>query len=131
MTPEEIRVAIMDRTVASWATLSPVAFPNHDFNSTGATAWMRLTIKMGDSVIGELGCDGVGWRSGIVMMSIFVPANTGLRKSMKYAERAEVLYRRKCLNGVIFDEPNTREIGIDSGWYQTMVTVDFQTLIGE
>lgn len=124
-------MAIMSRTAASWATLSPVAWPNKDFNASNATAWMRIAIRMGSSYVGELGDDGVGWRTGVVMLSIFTSPNDGTRIANRYAERGELLFRRKCLSGVIFDEPDTREIGIDDNWYHTMVTINFQTLMGE
>lgn len=132
MTPEEIRSVIMSHTMSSWATCTEIAFPNQDFNApSDGSSWIRPVVKMGDSVVGELGDDGVGWRSGVLMNSIFTKPGDGSKVAMDLATRFEGMFRRRCLSGVIFDEPSTGEGRVENSWYHVMVIVNFQTLVGE
>lgn len=133
MTPESIRATIASAIAASWATATRVAWPNKDFNApTDGSPWIRPVIKMGNTAVGEVGTDGVGWRSGVLMNSIFTKPDDGLKNALDLADRFEGMFRRRCLSGVIFDEPNTNPIGVDSsGWHHTMIMINFSTLIGE
>ena len=130
MTPDEIREAIMSHISSNWATACSIAVPNYDFNASLSTAWIRPVVLMGDTFVKEMN-DGVGMRTGVLKVSIFTKPNTGSKNANAYAVRLETLFRRACINGVFFDEPNTREIGIDNGWYHTMVTINLWTWIGE
>lgn len=132
MTPEEIRSTLASALDASWATATPIAWPNWDFNASLATAWIRPVLLMGDTFIGELGPDGVGLRTGVLKISIFTKPNTGTIASNRYATRLETLLRRVIIGGgIIFDEPSTRELGIENGWNHTMVTTPMWAWVGE
>jgi len=131
MTPEDIRSSLASGIDASWSTACPVAWPNFDFNSSAATAWVKPDLLMADSFVGELGEDGVGMRTGVMKFSIFTKPNIGERSAMLYATRAEAMFRRACFNGVWFDEPSTNKVGIDEGWFHVMVTVNLWTWVGE
>ena len=133
MTPEAIRLAIVSHIAASWATATVVAYPNKDFvaPTTGAP-WIRPVIQFSDTVIGEIGTTGVGWRAGVLMCGIFTKPDDGLKNALDLANRWEGMFRRRCLSGVIFDEPSTTPRGIDaSNWHHVFITINFTTLIGE
>ncbi|MDD5053674.1 MAG: phage tail terminator-like protein [Sulfuricurvum sp.] len=132
MTLEEIRSAIMNELSSSWATATAVAWPNQKFNEPN-DIWIRPTVRMGETVYGEIGEDGVGLRSGVLMIQVFDLANNGIKTSLDYAARLETLFRRQDLSGVLFGESSTDVIGLDSenGYWQTLVSVSFTTWIGE
>jgi len=130
MTPEEIRSSLASTLEATWATATPIAWPNIDFNASLATAWIRPVLLMGDSFLQELGPDGCGQRTGVWKISIFTKPNTGTKTAYTYAVRLEAMVRREIINGVIFDEPSTREVGIENGWFHTMVTAPLWTWVG-
>jgi hypothetical protein len=89
---------------------------------------------MGNSYVGELGdSGGIGVRTGVLMISIFVPPGTGIKTANGYANTLETLFRRADINCVRFDEPMTDYIGVDeeNGFAHLMVSIDFNTWIGE
>lgn len=135
MTPEQIRQEIFGVVVSTWATADTIAWPNRPFNPDPNKNWIRPTILMADSDYGELGGDGVGIRTGVLIVQIFVPAGTGIKNANTHASSFETAFRRQDLDGVIFDEVSTREIGIDKGgeqnFYQVNVHAPFRAFIGE
>jgi len=130
MTPDAIRSAISVHINASWSS-THIVFANREYNPTGV-AWIRPIVRMGETVEGEKGTDGLGLRSGILMNSIFVPGNSGSKVALDYASTFELLFRRRNIGGIIFSEPNTREVGLDEfGYYHVIVTIPFYAWIGE
>src|SRR4030042_6864478 len=112
MTVEEIRQAIMGAIAASLATAIAIAWPNHSFTPPQGS-WIRPVIKMGSSYIGELGDDGIGQRTGVLMVSTFTMPDTGLILANTFVDRIENIFRRADLSGVIFDEPSSTDLGLD------------------
>jgi hypothetical protein len=131
MTPDEVVTTIMGTISSSWATATPICYPNRQFTIPKGY-WVRPTIKMGESIVGELGDDGIGMRIGLLMVSLFALENTGTITLMQYAERMEAIFRKKEISGIVFNEPSTDIIGADGeGYYHVLVSVDFFTFIGE
>jgi hypothetical protein len=131
MTKDEINTAILGAFTASWATATPIEMPNHQFNPPQGS-WVRPTIKMGSSSIGELGSQGVGIRTGVVMVSIFTLKGLGSKPGSLLADRAEKIFRRKDISGISFNEPDSDDKGADdNGYWHTLMSVDFTTWIGE
>ena len=130
MTPDSIRSAVAVHINTSW-TSTYIVFPNREYNPTGV-AWIRPVVKMGETAEGEKGTDGIGLRSGVLMNSIFIPGNSGSKTALGYASTFELLFRRRNIGGIMFGEPNTREVGMDEfGYYHVMVTIPFYAWIGE
>ena len=69
---EDIRSAIMATLSSNWGATTVVDYPNQKFTAPADAAWIRPTIKFGDSFVGELGDDGLGMRTGVLMISIFL-----------------------------------------------------------
>ena len=143
MTPSEIRETCISAIYASW-TETPVAWPNRDFDPAVAATndeWLRPIIKMGDTFEGEKGEDGVGLRTGVLFVDIFVGKGKGNKNALAYAAKIERLFRKKNLDNVIFDEASTNDIGVysasggqtigDSPYYQVQVKVPFWAWVGE
>jgi hypothetical protein len=132
MLVEEIRSAIMASLVASWATCTVIDLPNFPFSAPVASAWIRPRIKLGKSFVGEIGDDGIGLRTGVIMISVFVPPGGGLKTANGYADRLEKLFKRADIGGARFDEPSTEDLGIDeeNGFYHLMVSCDLNAWTG-
>ena len=130
MTPDSIRSAIAVHINTSW-TSTPIEFPNREKIPTGV-AWIRPVVRMGETLEGEKGVDGLGLRSGLLMNSTFTPANVGNKTALGYAGTFELLFRRRNIGGIMFGEPNTREVGNDpNGYYHVLTTVPFHAWVGE
>jgi len=131
MTPNEIRAEISSSIMASWATATPICWPNQPFVSP-QQVWIRPTIKMGDTLVGELGEDGLGMRTGVLIVSIFDLAGKGTISLLNYAARLERMFRRKEISNIVFNEPSTNIIGLDeNGYYGANMSVDFTAWVGE
>lgn len=132
MTLETIRQKIYNFIQASWGTATLVAYPNREFIPPQNASWIRPVIKVPMTSVGEIGEDGVGLRDGLLMISVFTPANTGMKTGATFADRLEALFRRKEIDDIWFDEPNSNPVGIDdSGYYHILMTVDFHNWVGE
>ena len=131
MTLEEIRSAVMATIDSSWATCTVIDHPNQPFTQPANAAWIRPRIKMGPSFYGELGETGVGLRTGVLFIEIFVPAGSGTKTGSLLCARAEAIVRRKDLSGVRFDEPSSDYVGIDeaTGAARFLLTCDLNTWI--
>ena len=103
MTPVEVRETCVSAIYASWSE-TPIAWPNKDFDpavSASDDEWIRPTIRMGDTIEGEKGEYGVGLRTGVLFVDIFVGKGTGNRAALNYAIKIERLFRRKTLDNII------------------------------
>lgn len=131
MTLNDIREKIFSAISASWAS-TDIAIPNYPFNPPKGSAWIRPTIKIPSTVVGELGENGVGLRDGLLMISVFVPPNTGTKLGSRYADKLETLFRRKDLDDLWFDEPTSSPVGDDpNGYYHILMICDFHCWVGE
>ena len=132
MTPTEIRETCVSAISASW-TETPIAWPNKNFNPSDDDDWIRPIIKMGDTFEGEKGEDGVGIRTGILFIDIFVPKGTGNKAALTYSVKLERLFRKKNLDNINFDEAATDDKGVykDSPYYQVQIKVPFWAWVGE
>lgn len=139
MTLVEIRDAIMTRINSSLATINSgwsstdVAWPNRDFDPTGKSSYLRPTVRMGDTFLGEKGQNGIGIRFGVLYLDIFVSNNDGVRSGLGYGDGAETVFRRKDVEGIYTGEPSTAEVGPDPStvFYHIQTMVPFHTWVGE
>ncbi len=133
MNAEDIRSAVMATISSTWGTKTLIDFPNLPFTAPSNASWIRPRLKFGNSFVGELGGDGLGLRTGVLMISIFVPPGSGTKIAGDYSKILENLFRRADINGVMFDEPDTDDAGVDegNGFYHFVTSCPFNTWIGE
>ena len=134
LTVEEIRSATMASIASTWATKTVINMPNQPFTAPTNAAWIRPRLKFGETFYGEIGdAGGIGVRTGVLMISIFVPPGTGIKIANGYANTLEKLFRRKDIGEVMFKEPNTDFVGMDegNGFYHLLVSCDFEAFISE
>ena len=131
MTPATMTSIILGAIAASWGTTTPICYPNRHFIAP-QSAWIRPIVKMGETIVGELGVGGIGMRQGLLMISIFGLLGEGYQILLGYAETFENMFRRRELSGIVFNEPSTDILGTDEdGYYHVLVSIDFTTWIGE
>lgn len=139
MTPVQIRDSVCGRINASLASINSawgvgdVAWPNRDFDPTGKSSFMRVTLKFGDTFEGEKQSGGVDIRYGLLFLDIFVTKGSGERVALAYASGAETVFRKKTINNVIFREVTTDSIGPEptTNFYHVQVRAPFNTFVGE
>lgn len=113
----DIEKAIKGHLNANFST-TPVAWPNRHFapqKDAPDGRWVRPTIRMGETLLKELGADGTGERYGMLFLDIFTRKNTGSALGSGIADELEELFRREALNDeLIFDEGTTSDMGTDA-----------------
>ncbi|MFH1321011.1 MAG: phage tail terminator-like protein [Bacteroidota bacterium] len=133
MTAEEIRSGIMGYIATNW-TVTSIEYTNQNFDNNSLEAWIRPTILLGDSFIGELGTIGIGEGTGVLMISIFVSLGTGVKVANDYADNLATLFRRtEGVTGLIFDEPSIYNVGkeTEKNLFHVMFRIPFHFFIGE
>ncbi len=120
----------------SWATATPIDFPNQGFvaPTDGKTYWIRPVIKIPQTIaeeVGDANSGAVGLRDGLLMISIFAPKGKGTLQANKYADRLEKIFRRADIGDLWFDEPSSNPAGDDpNGYYHILMSVDFHSWTG-
>lgn len=130
MSPDAVMLAILTKLGTTWATCTPVAWPNRSFTPPQGP-WIEPIIEMGDSAMGELGNDGVAIRFGVLSIYCSVLPDTGFKAPAEMAKRLENGFRRADADGVRFDDPATTPVGVVDGYYKLLMRVNFNAWIGE
>lgn len=98
-------------------TSAPISWPNKHFAPTKDAPdgnWVRLTIRMAETQLKELGTDGTGERYGLLYLDVFTRKNVGSSVGSGLVDELEALFRRKSLSDVIFDEGTSSDLGVDT-----------------
>lgn len=133
MTPLEVRDTIISQIADNYSAC-PVAWPNHKFDPDVDAPdghWIRPNIIMNMTTIAELGTTGLAFRHGIVKLQVFGPKGRDSRTAWANAGSLEDIFRRQVLERIVFDEPNTTEVGADDEFYQLAVDVGFTAFVNE
>lgn len=116
---------------------APIAWPNRHFKPSSDAPdgqWVRPTVRMSETQLKELGTDGVGERYGILFLDVFVKKNSGVKVGGVLVAELEALFRRKDIDGVIFDESTSTDLGIDTkqtDYNHHQIKVPIMAFIGE
>jgi len=132
MTLETIRATIASMIFANWSTVTEIGWPNTTYIPPEGGTWIEPKIQTSEPIIGELGTIGVSVRPGVLSISVFTPPNSGTKIAIDYAQRLEALFRRAEMEGIIFNEPYSTDMGLnENGYYQILMQVGFNTFVGE
>lgn len=122
---------IEKRLSANWAT-TPIAFDNAPYTPRDGQAWIRCQIFEEDTRRLNIGGPGHHRVVGLIILSIFVPVNTGTQTSRTYADSLAEIFRDQQFNGILCREAVPAVIGevnlkgSETGWYQYDINVRFQ-----
>lgn len=122
------RDAICSRFEAHWASRTPLAWPNRGFAVPPEREWIRLTILDGDTRQVSIGSPGanIHRHSGVIVIQVFVPIDSGTRTARDLADQAAAIFRNQRFDGIRCDVPSVREIGPDGVWFQVNMSCPFR-----
>ena len=83
---------IETRIQSNWAT-TPVAFDNAPYRPRAGTPWVRVHIFEEDVNRLNIGTPGYHRVVGLIVMSIYVPVETGTQVARGYADTLAALFR--------------------------------------
>ena len=129
MSFEDTRKAIEVRFKTAWGTTTPIRFENAPAID-GINPFVALTILDGEGEQISLGTPALRRWVGLIVIQIFVKADTGTQQARAYATQAGAVFDRAEFSsgnsGTIRSRiPSVRAIGVRDGWYQLNVSVPF------
>lgn len=133
MSFDTLRENIEQRMVDNW-TDSTVAYENVAFDPpdpTSSAKWVRFTVINGESQTAEGGIQGSTYKTrdtGTISLQIFVPQNTGTKKSRQLIDSFNTIFEHKRFSGVVTYSANITPVGVRDGWHQTNLTIPFRRI---
>lgn len=115
---------IEKRLADNWGT-TPIAYDGVPFDPPADAAWIRLQILDGDAFRVNIGQPGVHRQTGVIMIQIYTPTETGSNTARQYADTLSALFRDITFNGITCRTPNPFNIGDTGGWYQFNVAIPY------
>lgn len=118
------RQLIENRLSDNWNTTG-IRFENVPFViPTNGDAWISLAIVNGTSY--QIDLIGLHRHFSIIIISVFVPDNTGTATIRSHADTIAAIYRNKCFGGIICRSPSIEIVGSAENWYQVNVVIPYQ-----
>lgn len=130
MTLTEIRNAVIARMTAQTAIAAgDVRYPNDKtYDPKGKAIWARLTNIPGLAGANEIGNGPVVHRTGIVIIQIFVPSNSGTLLITQTADKLRELFEFQDDGRLSYFSVSSTEVGDSNGWYQQNITIPYRAL---
>mgnify|MGYP006409817341 CR=1 FL=1 len=122
MSFEKERLAIENRFSEYW-TYTPVAWENVEFDTPNNEGWVRLNILNGEGDYRAI--NKLKRHTGIIVVQIFVPRDTGTSTIRQYADYASSIFDGRKFNDVVCGVGSIETIGADDIWYQVNVTIPY------
>lgn len=106
-------------------------YDNEQFTPPAGAIWTRLSVRhlLGEQeTLGETGNRKFA-RTGLVLVQVFTPVDTGVRVTDTLVTTIRNIFEGKHFSGVGYTiwlrGGTTRELGIDDGYWQTIVEIPF------
>jgi hypothetical protein len=130
MTLTEIRNAVIARMTAQTAIAAgDVRYPNDKtYDPKGKAIWARLTNIPGLAGANEIGNGPVVHRTGIVIIQIFVPSNSGTLLITQTADKLRELFEFQGDGKLSYFSVSSTEVGDSNGWYQQNITIPYRAI---
>lgn len=130
MTLTEIRNAVIARMTAQTAiAVGDVRYPNDKtYDPKGKAIWARLTNIPGLAGANEIGNGPVVHRTGIVIIQIFVPSNSGTLLITQTADKLRELFEFQDDGRLSYFSVSSTEVGDSNGWYQQNITIPYRAI---
>lgn len=123
----EARTSVYQRWIDNW-TQTPFVFEGEADKAlfSGTADWARLIYRNtggGQKTLGKA-TNRKYERFASVLVSIFVPVDTGTTTAATLAQAARAIFEGVSFSGIFFNDGVVREIGEGDGrWFQTNVEV--------
>jgi hypothetical protein len=130
MTLTEIRAAIITRMTAQTAIAAgDVRYPNDKtYDPAGKSIWARLTNLPGMAGSNEIGSGPVVHRTGMAVIQLFVPANSGSLLITKTADQLRELFEFKADGRLDYFAVSAVDAGETDGWSQMNIQIPYRAL---
>ncbi len=116
------RLVIENRFKEYW-TATTVAWENISFDTPNNEGWVRLNILNGSG--GFRAINNLKRHTGIIIVQIFVPRDTGTSTIRQYADMVSQIFDGKKFSDVVCDVSNIESVGTDDVWHQMNVTIPY------
>ena len=119
--------AIESRFATEWNDRTPVAYHNVPFvpPENPPAPWVRLTVLSGQSSQASMGDTALFRHSGVIDVTVFVPAGTASKGARELVDAVAEIFRRKQFSGITCRAPGFGDVGVRDGWYQINVSFPF------
>ena len=124
MTFTEIRNTVISRMTAQTVINGKdVLYPNGPtFDPSGKLIWARLSNIPGQAGVNEIGAGPVVYRTGIIIIQLFVPAGSG---SKLITETADEFQDDDRLS---YQAVSSITVGEKNGWFQLNLQIPYRAL---
>jgi len=120
---EYIEELIETRLETEW-TQTEIDFDNVPFSSVIGTSFIRLQVENVDTNLISIGGRSRGY--GIILISVFTPAQTGARSGAKMADDLAAIFNLWHYEQLKCGLARVTRIGEEKEWYQLNVEIPFQ-----
>lgn len=126
-TINEAKEAIYSQFNTNFTGTTNITFDNEEFETSGLTEWVRLTVRNTNRLQETLGKSGNRrfQGSGSILVQVYTEANAGVQQSDTLAQEVISVLEAQSLSGVDTFAAVPRETGPDGKWYQTVVEIEF------
>lgn len=114
---------VLSRLNTQWASRTPIAWPNSDYEPVAGTAFIRPTLFHPDAFNAQLG-RGRQRHIGLLVVQVLTPEKQGDGAAMDHAAALVTAFENVDAGGIHYEVPRVDVIGNDgAGWYQVNVSV--------
>ena len=130
MTFTEIRNAVISRMTAQTVIDGKdVLYPNGPtFDPSGKLIWARLSNIPGLAGVNEIGAGPVVYRTGIIIIQLFVPAGSGSKLITETADKLRELFEFQDDDRLSYQVVSSIAVGEKNGWFQLNLQIPYRAL---
>lgn len=116
----EIRNTVISRmTAQTIIDGKDVLYPNGPtFDPSGKLIWARLSNIPGQAGVNEIGAGPVVYRTGIIIIQLFVPAGSGSKLITETADKLRELFEFQDDDRLSYQAVSSIAVGEKNGWFQ-------------
>ncbi|EGL8659666.1 phage tail terminator-like protein [Escherichia coli] len=130
MTFTEIRNTVISRmTAQTIIDGKDVLYPNAPtFDPSGKLIWARLSNIPGQAGVNEIGAGPIVYRTGIIIIQLFVPAGSGSKLITETADKLRELFEFQDDDRLSYQAVSSIAVGEKNGWFQLNLQIPYRTL---
>ena len=126
----EIRNTVISRMTAQTVINGKdVLYPNGPtFDPSGKLIWARLSNIPGQAGVNEIGAGPVVYRTGIIIIQLFVPAGSGSKLITETADKLRELFEFQDDDRLSYQAVSSIAVGEKNGWFQLNLQIPYRAL---
>ena len=130
MTFTEIRNTVISRmTAQTIIDGKDVLYPNAPtFDPSGKLIWARLSNIPGQAGVNEIGAGPIVYRTGIIIIQLFVPAGSGSKLITETADKLRELFEFQDDDRLSYRAVSSIAVGEKNGWFQLNLQIPYRAL---